>query len=336
MPFDPHHPDDVAPGEPGDAWEPEEAPLFEGAQSMTVSQLLTTTFKPRPAVIEGLLPQGLSVLAGRPKMGKSWLDVDMGLSVGTGEKCLGHEVDQGAVMLASLEDPAMRLQSRVQRLRPDWAKLPESIDCYFNWPRFNQGGDKALERWLDRHPKAKLAIFDTWNFVKPSRVAGRNMYDEDVDALAPVKRIADERSIAILLIFHLKKGKEDDVFDEISGSTGITGTADTIMHLARQRGQADAVLTTTSRVMPESELALQFDSGIWTLMGDAAEYRHGLEKTLILTAIKEAGRPMSPAELARDLDEQRDTIKKRMSRMATEGLLIARGAGKYDLPPKAF
>jgi biotin operon repressor len=194
----------------------------------------------------------------------------------------------------------------------------------------------ALERWLDRHRNAKLAIFDTWQYVKPGRVSGRNMYDEDVDALKPVKRIADERSIAILLILHLKKGKEDDIFDEISGSTGITGTADHIMHLARQRGQADAILTSTSRVMPESELALQFDEGIWSLLGDADEYRHSKEKTAILSAIKDAGRPVSPAETAHLLDESRDTLKKRMLRMEKAGYLINTGGGKYNLPPKAF
>lgn len=326
MPHDLHH-EHVR----GDAWEPEE-PLFPNAQCMTVGELLTTSFKPRPHIISDLLPQGLNILAGRPKMGKSWLDVDMALAVGTGETCLGREVDPGAVLLASLEDPADRLQSRIQRLRPAWEETPDTIEAYFNWPRFNSGGADALERWLDRRPNAKLAVFDTWQYVKPPRNPARNMYDEDVDALAPVKRVADERDIAILMILHLKKGKEDDVFDEISGSTGITGTADTIMHLARQRGQADAVLTITSRVMPEAELALQFDNGIWTLMGNADEYRHSLEKTAVLGAIRSRG-PMTPAQMAAELDQPRDTIKKRMARMANEGLLLARGGGKYDLPP---
>jgi RecA-family ATPase len=317
----------------GDAFEPEE-PLFPGAQSMTVGELLTTTFKPRPHVVEGILPQGLTVLAGKPKMGKSWLDVDMALSVGTGETCLGREVDQGQVLLASLEDPADRLQSRIQKLRPEWGHLPDSVEAYFNWPRFNAGGADALKRWIDRRPEAKLAVFDTWQFVKPPRNAGKNIYDEDVAALAPVKAIADERGIAILIILHLKKGREDDVFDEISGSTGITGTADTIMHLARERGQADGVLTITSRVMPESELALQFNDGLWTLLGNADEYRHSLEKTAVLSAIRSAGRPMSPAEMARVLNEPHEAIKKRMARMAQDGWLMNRG-GKYDLPPTA-
>lgn len=318
--------------EHSDAWKSDE-PLFPGAECMTVAQLLTTTFKPRPHVIEGLLPQGLTLLAGKPKMGKSWLDVDMALSVGTGETCLGHEVKQGSVLLASLEDPADRLQSRIRRLRPNWEHLPETIECHFKWPRFNDGGHDALERWLDRNPQAKLAIFDTWQFVKPARNPSKNIYDEDVAALAPVKRIADERGIAILLPLHLKKGKEDDVFDEVSGSTGITGTADTIMHLARDRGQADAVLTITSRVMAEAEFAMQFDNGIWTMMGDASEYRHSKEKTAVLGAIKATGRPMTPAEMAVVLEEPREIIKKRMFRMEKDGWLINRGGGKYDLPP---
>jgi hypothetical protein len=317
--------------ERGDAYEPEE-PLFPGAQSMTVGELLTTKFKPRPHIIEGILPQGLSILAGKPKMGKSWLDVDMALSVGTGETCLGRSVDPGEVLLASLEDPADRLQSRIQRLRPEWSQLPDTIDAYFNWPRFNAGGADALERWLDRRPNAKLGIFDTWQYVKPPRNPSKNIYDEDVAALAPVKRIADERNIALLIILHLKKGKEDDVFDEISGSTGITGTADTIMHLARERGQADGVLTITSRVMPEAEMALQFEDGIWTMMGNADEYRHSKEKTAILSAIRGEGRPMSPGEMAKVLDEPHEAIKKRMLRMAKDGWLMNRG-GKYDLPP---
>jgi hypothetical protein len=93
-------------------------PLFEGASAMTVDELLTTMFKPRPEVVQGLIPQGLDILAGAPKMGKSWFSTDVALSVGTGKRCLGHEVDQGDVLLASLEDPPMRLQSRIRKLRP--------------------------------------------------------------------------------------------------------------------------------------------------------------------------------------------------------------------------
>jgi len=45
--------------------------------SKSCEEIMTTVYKPIEFVIDGLLAQGLYILAGAPKVGKSWLALDM-------------------------------------------------------------------------------------------------------------------------------------------------------------------------------------------------------------------------------------------------------------------
>ena len=85
--------------------------------AITAKELQNRTYPPVRYIIPGLIPEGLSLLVGRPKIGKSWMALDIALSVASGATCLGGRTpDQGDVLYCALEDNERRLKNRITRL----------------------------------------------------------------------------------------------------------------------------------------------------------------------------------------------------------------------------
>jgi RecA-family ATPase len=76
-----------------------------------------------------MLPEGLTLLAGKPKLGKSWLAFSVALSIAAGGGALGAQpVAKGDVLYLALEDNARRLQSRARRLLETMTCTPGNLD----------------------------------------------------------------------------------------------------------------------------------------------------------------------------------------------------------------
>jgi RecA-family ATPase len=116
--------------------------------------------------VPGVLPEGLTILAGKPKLGKSWLALDMALAVAAGGDVLGRECIQGAALYLALEDNQRRLQRRLNRVEPHLS-WPFDLELHTQWPRLDQGGQKAIRDWITTHENAKLVIVDTLAVVRP-------------------------------------------------------------------------------------------------------------------------------------------------------------------------
>ena len=81
--------------------------------TLTMTELFQTTYKSRPPVAEGLLYAGAYILAGAPKIGKSFLVAQIAYHVSTGQNLWGYKVHQGTVLYLALEDDFQRIQSRM-------------------------------------------------------------------------------------------------------------------------------------------------------------------------------------------------------------------------------
>jgi RecA-family ATPase len=283
-------------------------------------------------VLPGYLTEGLSVLAGRPKIGKSWLALGLADAIARGGAALGNiDVKAGSVLYLGLEDTQRRLQQRLRAVRQGLPASPK-LDLATTWPRLDQGGHDQLKLWLSRHPDARLVIIDTFQKIRgkpPRRDAG--VYETDSEAVAGIKALADEYGVAILAVLHLRKSAADDPLDEISGSTGLTGAVDSILILKRDRANADAVLFATGRDIEEIESALQFDpaKGAWTLLGGADEFRQSKERNAIIRLLLVADAPMSPKEIADALGKNISTLKTTLARMLAADLIKRADRGKY-------
>jgi RecA-family ATPase len=226
-------------------------------------------------VVHDLLPVGLTLLAGKPKHGKSWFALSAALAIASGGQVLDtYEVERGEVIYMALEDTEYRLQERVRQLLATHSTsltlsdTPTGIEFALAWPRLEQGGLEQLEAYIEVHPRLRTIIVDTWAVVAPHpKGSVRPQYEGDYAALTPLKRLAEAHHLAIMLVHHLRKAGAQDVIDEITGSTGMAGAADAILILKRERGQEQGSLFVTGRDIPERFLPLRFDaaSGLWRL-----------------------------------------------------------------------
>ena len=295
-------------------------------------------------VVPGLLPEGLSILAGNPKLGKSWLSLGIAIATATGGAVLGNiKVERGDVLYLALEDTTRRLQNRIRKVfgagAPDGVKPSEHaalsrLSLATEWPAMDAGGITKLERWLLEHPNARLVVIDTFQKIRGNANASNsNAYAGDYEAVAGLKLLADRHGLAFLLVHHRKKGLGMDDLESISGSYGLTGAADGIWSLKRERGRADATLFVTGRDVDEQELALKWDAalGSWATMGEASEYRLSQERAEVLTALRAAGRPLTPKELhdERGLGKSHGTLKHLLWEMSKDGQL-RNDSGRYS------
>jgi hypothetical protein len=136
--------------------------------------------------------------------------------------------------------------------------------------------------------------------------------------------------VAIILIHHNRKAADGDWLNEVSGSAGTTAACDTILTIKRERGSADAVLHATGRDIEDQELALKFDEGRWSILGDAAEHRMGETRRKIFDLIDLRG-PKTPKEVAEETGLKHALVKQTLLRMLRDGALKADASGRYDL-----
>jgi hypothetical protein len=298
------------------------------------TELLARAFPTPRMAVAGLLQEGVTVLAGRPKLGKSWMALGLSLAVAAGEPALGAlAVEHGGALYLALEDGERRLQGRLQAALAGRA-MPAGWEYAVQWPALDAGGLDALEGWLAARPDARLVVIDTLKRVRPRETAG-SLYGQDYDAIAPLADLARQRRLSVLVVHHTRKSAAEDALDLISGSTGLTAAADAALVLQRARGEAEATLTVTGRDLEERELALRRDAATptWTLLGSAAEARQSKERRAVLEALAAAGRPLGPIELAAALGQADSAaVRRLLFKLVAGGQVVQLKRGAYALP----
>jgi len=287
----------------------------------TLQELLARQLPPIQWAIPDILPEGLTLLAGKPKLGKSWLALSVALAVAAGGVALGtYPVAQGEVLYLALEDNERRLQSRAKQLLASMSSVPNTIAFELRWPRLDQGGLTHLEEYLQAHPHVRLVVIDTWARVSPK---AQHRQRSQYEALTPLKYLADTYRVSILAIHHLRKMRGEDVLDEITGSIGLTGAVDGALILKRERGQHEASLFVTGRdIEHEQQLALRFDAqtAMWTLVGNAEEVTRTKERQDILDLLSEQfPEGMSPRQVAEALDKNYHTTRCLLRKLEVAG-----------------
>lgn len=235
-------------------------------KTIDAETLFATPMSKTMFIVDKLIPQGVSVVSGASKIGKSWLMLWLSLQVAQGLPMWGFEVRQSDVLYLCLEDTERRIKDRLYKLT-DIApcNLRFAVVCNL----LGSGLEVQIKEHLAEYPATRLIIIDTLQKVRDSKssIGKAGMYAGDYDDISSIKRIADEFNIAILLVHHLRKlGDSSDPFNEISGSTGIAGAADTNFILKRKRSDDTATLLVSGRDVEYQELTLQFDHLVWKLL----------------------------------------------------------------------
>lgn len=205
--------------------------------------------------VPDMLPEGLSLLAGPPKMGKSWLVLDVAISVAAGRPVLGRDVVAGDVLYMALEDNAGRLQRR-SRILLGKDPGPSRLELWTRAGTLTGTLLPEIEEWLDAQPDPRLVIIDTLGRVQESSAwvdSKDGGYADAVAALAGLQDMAAKRNVAVVVITHTKKGwsLDGDPLEAVLGSQGYAGTADAILVLRRERAKSGGELFVTGREVDE-------------------------------------------------------------------------------------
>jgi hypothetical protein len=306
--------------------------IVEQPRPIAATELMNKDLPPVKWAVSRVLPEGVTILAGKPKMGKSWLALGLCVSVAAGGYALGKiRAERGGALYLGLEDQERRLQRRLKKILAGNA-APKGLEVTWAWPRLDQGGDDALRGYLEERPDVRLVVVDTLKKIRPRETGSRSVYDLDYEALEPLLPIAAEHGVAILVVHHLRKLEAGDPLDMISGSTGLTGGVDGALVLKRDRGKQDATLAVDGRDIEEpSELALRWDTEIasWSLMGDAEEFRMSEQRRAIVDLLRSIGSPMGPKEIAAALGRSYGAVRVMLPEMVSDGLITSPLRGKY-------
>ena len=259
-------------------------------------------------LVDKIIPDaGLVIFAGNPKSGKTFFAIQLALAIANGKTFLNYPTTKGFVSCHLFEDNMDRLKRRLNFMN---IKSAEYDNVQINHQRIsiNEGLIKKMESEFLLHPTTKLFIIDTLQDAKGAGGKG-NAYENDQLRLAPLQSFAMKYKVVVFCIHHLKKSKKDmdDDIQRLSGSMAITGAADLIMQLKKERGKTSAELSVEGRDIEYQNLLIDFDGDTfeWINQGDYSQAKYSKEKKEILDFLdRHRSQEFSPKEIANHLGRQ--------------------------------
>lgn len=217
--------------------------------------------KPR-FVVDGLLPTGLILFCGSQKIGKSWLMLKLCLCVSAGLPFWEMETREGDVLYLCLEDTFFRIQDRLFRLTDE---ADSRLHFVVASCKLTEGLIVQLEDYLKEYPDSRLIVIDTLQKVRTA--SKDNAYASDYGDISQIKEFADRHSLAVIVVHHIRKQNDSDVFNKVSGTTGLTGSADATFVLEKETRASDtARLYCVGRDIEYQEFVLRFCACSWELV----------------------------------------------------------------------
>jgi AAA domain len=284
-------------------------------------------FAPMKWVIPGLFSEGVTLLASRPKVGKSWLLQQIGAAKASGMPTLSAvDISAGDVLYLNLEDGWRRAQRRMRKyfgdLPDNW---PDRLKMAESWRLLGGGGLEDLQGWCASVPKPTLIMIDTLAKVRSPKKGGQSDYMADYQACEPLMRLTREfAGLGIIVATHVRKMEAEDVFDTVSGTLGLTGGVDAIAILKRSAGAIS--LHIEGRDLPDDlEKAVRFDRETcrWEILGGATEVNQSDTRKTILEAI--AATPLRPREISDTTGIDPNVVRQQLFQMASKGLVAKEG-----------
>ncbi len=231
-------------------------------QTVNADTLLYEPLEKPSFVVDGLIPTGLILFCGSQKIGKSWLMLKLCLCVSQGIPLWDMPTREGDVLYLCLEDTFCRIQDRLFRLTDEASgRLHFAVAS----DKLSDGLIVQLEDYLKEYPDSRLIVIDTLQKVRTA--SKDNAYASDYGDISLIKDFADRHSLAVIVVHHIRKQNDSDVFNKVSGTTGLTGSADATFVLEQEsRASNAAKLYVTGRDTPYQEFTLRFRDCSWELV----------------------------------------------------------------------
>lgn len=302
------------------------------SSGITAADLFYKHFEPLIWTVENIIPESTCLLAGKPKSKKSWFALAIGCAVALGGKALGMlGVRAGRVLYLDLESNQRRAKARLFSIVGRAMEQMTNLHIYTKWAR-GEEAIQQLEGWMAAHPDTALIVIDVLADFRRGKDPKEDAYLYDRETVGPITEFADRHRISILMVHHTRKAKADDVFDEISGSTGLISAVGTALILGRApNGSNEMVLDLRGRDLVNDEpLALAWDDYTCqhVITGGAADAKLGAERRSVLKVMADDGE-WSPKDIAAELTKPVTNVQQMIKTLLSEGLIERTGRGKY-------
>ena len=306
--------------------------IIEPLVPVDVVDILQATYEPLEWIIPDYLPEGLTLLFAKPKVGKSMLSI--ALSLRTAKRVNGGM--SGTTLYMSLDDGNMRrYQSRVRSLLQG-----EEVDRgRFYVVTSSQGLDsgllKQLEMWISYYTDTVLIVVDVFAAIK-SKKKDNDVFGSDYRAMKPLQEFAVKHHLAIILVHHTRKQKDNggDWADNINGSTGLSAAVDTLWTLDREQFSNELLLKAKGRDVPEIAVTIDLEDIDHEWVVSEEEESESKEEVLtttqkILAVIGEVD--MTPKQISEISGCGTPTVRKVITRMLQKNLVEQTTYGKYRI-----
>ena len=295
--------------------------------------LLMDTITPHRPIVENLLYEGMMLFGGKSKRGKSWLMLDLAVSVATGTPVWGHFTvpDRQPVLYISLEDGRGRIKQRLEYIRPG-LRTNGYLHCLYKFPMLDQGGMEKLQGFI-QSGRYRLIIIDVLARIEPAGKRGsEKTYLEIYDMFAPLQDLHHEHPTCLAMVTHLRKADAEDIFDTLHGSVGYQGVQDALWAMERPPRNNVAVIHTRPNEGEEQALHVCFVDGHWKFLGHDEEIKLSQERQDVIELLNEYEGGLSIAEVTKLRSQPRERYranKQLMHRMLQDGQIVRIGRGRY-------
>ena len=319
-------------------------PRFEGALRQTIqpsalppvetgTQLLAAHIPTPLALFDGLMHEGMLILGGKSKRGKSWLMFDLAIAAALGNTALRHFPSAGAakVLYLALEDGRARLQGRTRLICPGVETI-DNLHIRYTFPPLLEGGVELLEQEISREQYG-LVVIDVLAKLESKGKNGAKNYNETYEMFAPLQALRQRHPFCLAMLTHLRKSDADDVFDAIMGSAAYQGAQDVLWVLERKPKDDFAFLHIRDKDAEDKTLALRFGDGHWEYVGEGEEYEVSRDQRKIIQVLQEEKRIMTIQEVMKALDApetRHGYFRKLFVQMTKDDLIHRTQYGKYS------
>jgi RecA-family ATPase len=288
-------------------------------------------YPPSIFVVDGLLPIGLTLVAGRPKVGKSWFALQIALALAFGERALGRfrVATPGKVTYLALEESQQRTNRRLRTILGKSDPRLQNIHLLYEIQPLMTGGAAQLDAFLTANP-SELVIIDTLLAFVSAHSGRRDVLRGDYAEVNVLRQLAEKHGNAILAVAHSRKAAGDMV-DSIIGTSGTTAACDSVWRLQRMN-TGEASLEVKGRELEEAVYGLKFNTATpfgWQVTSEGQEVGLSEQRREILLVLQQEG-ARKPADIARLLGNKNiNTVRRLIQKLAQDGIIMRQRNGTY-------
>ena len=305
----------------------------------TATALLAADIPAPLHLFEGLLHEGMLLLGGKSKRGKSWLMFDLALSLAVGRSAFQHFACPAPqpVLYLALEDGRARLQGRLRLIQPNLQQA-DNLHLRYTFPPLSEGGVEALAAEIQRYHYGLVVIDVLAKLETAGKGTGEKGYHEVYEMFAPLQKLRNEQPFCLAMLTHLRKQEAEDSFDSLHGSVAYQGAQDVLWVLERKPKDEFAFLHIRDKDAEDKTIALRFFGGHWEYIGEGEEYEVSRDQRKVVKVLAEEKREMTIQEIMKAVDfpEQKYAYaRKLLMTMVKDDLIHRTRQGRYSATIRA-